>query len=85
MAQRKIEVFTAGCFLCLETLALVKESVAACGCEVIERRSSGSELCPEAQEYGVRVMPTVVLNGQVVYEGRINSAQAALLARPRRE
>lgn len=85
MAQRKIEVFTAGCALCRETLTLVRQSVTDCGCEVIERRCHESELCPEARAYGVRVMPTVVLDGQIVFEGRINAAQAALLTRPGRE
>jgi hypothetical protein len=30
---------------------------------------------------GVRVMPGVVVKGQLVFEGRINAAQAQLLAR----
>ncbi len=77
MTGRRIEVFSAGCPLCAAMLTLVKESVSACGCEVIERRCRGAKLCPEAQDYGVRVMPTVVLNGQIVFEGRITPAQAA--------
>lgn len=73
--KRKIEVFTAGCPLCNDTLELVKQSVSVCGCEVIERR------CAEAKDYGVRVTPTVVVDGKIIFEGRISAAQAALLQR----
>lgn len=79
--HRKIEVFTAGCPLCNETLELVKQSVATCGCEVIERRCTGDECCGLAKDYGIRAMPTVVVDGQIMFEGRISAAQAALLAR----
>jgi hypothetical protein len=34
--KRKIEVFTADCSLCDDTLRLVKDAVASCGCEVVE-------------------------------------------------
>ena len=80
MAKSKIEVFTAGCPLCGDTLKLVQQAVAGCGCEVVERRCSGAECCEPAKRYGIRTMPTVVVNGQIVFEGRINTAQAALLA-----
>lgn len=82
MPQRRvIEVFTAGCPLCHETLNAVKEAVATCGCEVVERRCSGVECCDEAKRYGVRAMPTVVVDGEIAFEGRITAAQAALLTR----
>ena len=79
--KRRIEVFTAGCPLCRETLELVQKSVSACGCEVIERRCPTDECCAEAKQYAVRTMPTVVVDGQIVFEGRITAAQAALLSR----
>lgn len=79
MSKRTIEVFSAGCPLCEETLKLVNESVTSCGCQVIERRCPEGELCAEANQYGVQAMPTVVVNGQIVFEGRINRAQADLL------
>jgi glutaredoxin 3 len=79
--KRTIEVFTAGCPLCAETLSAVKNAVANCGCEVIERRCQGSELCAEAKEYRVTKMPTVVVDGQIVFEGRVTPAQAAILTR----
>ena len=77
--KRRIEVFTAGCPLCNETLRLVRNAVSSCGCEVLERRCSGEQQCEEAQRYGVRAMPSVVVDGELVFEGRITPAQAALL------
>ena len=77
--KRKIEVFSAGCPLCNETLKLVKEAVSSCGCEVIERRCSADEQCPEAKAYGVRSMPTVVVDGKIAFEGAVTRDQAASL------
>lgn len=78
-SKRKIEVFSAGCPLCNETLEFVRNAVSDCGCEVIERRCAGSELCDEAKQYGVRAMPTVVVDGRIKFEGRISREQAASL------
>lgn len=79
--KRRMEIFSADCPLCRETLDLVRKAVSGCGCEVIERQCRGNECCAEAKAYGVRTMPTVVVDGQIVFEGRINAAQAALLTR----
>ncbi len=64
-----------------EPVELVKKAVASCGCEVIERRCGEKERCAEAKQYGVRAMPSVVVDGKIVFEGRITPAQAALLTR----
>jgi len=79
--KRKIEVFTAGCSLCDDTLRLVKEAVSSCGCEVIERRCPPQQMCEEGKAYGVRAMPTVVVNGAIIFEGRITREQVALFTR----
>ncbi len=79
--ERKIEVFTAGCSLCDDTLRLVKDGVSTCGCEVIERRCPPQQMCEEGKTYDVRTMPTVVVDGAIVFEGRITREQAALLTR----
>ncbi len=81
MKKRLIEIFTAGCPLCEETVTLVKNAMSVCGCEVIERRCSGTECCEPAQRYKIRTMPTVVVDGEIVFEGRINAGQANLLTR----
>jgi len=38
-------------------------------------------MCAEGKAYGVRAMPTVVVDGAIVFEGRITHEQAALLRR----
>ena len=79
--KRRIEVFTAGCGLCSETLELARQSVSACGCEVVERRCEGDQQCDAAKRYGITKMPTVIVDGQIAFEGRITKAQAELLRR----
>lgn len=78
---RKIEVFTAGCPVCEETLKFVREAVGSCGCEVVEQRCEGDECCEPAKRYGVRALPTVAVDGAIIFEGRVTAAQAALLKR----
>jgi hypothetical protein len=68
--MRTIEVFTAGCPICKETLDLVRDVTRDCGCQVIERRCAGEECCPEAKKYGIKAVPTIVVNGVIAYEGR---------------
>ena len=79
--KRRIEVFTAGCAVCNDTVKLVRESVSQCGCEVLERRCPENECCAEGKQYGVKVLPSVAVAGQIVFEGRITRAQAALLGK----
>ncbi len=74
--KRTVEVFTAGCPVCRETLDLVRQTVAGCGCEVIERRCEGDACCPPAVSYGVKALPTIVVDGKIVLEGRPTPEQA---------
>lgn len=71
--KRTIEVFTAGCPICSDTLKLVRDAVNGCGCEVIERRCSGDDCCGEAKEYGIKTVPTIVVNGVIAFEGKPSS------------
>jgi len=66
--KRTIEVFTAGCPVCAETVKQVKE--AACGdCEVIVYDlNAGCEtnICRDkAKEYGVKSVPAVAIDGKL--------------------
>lgn len=67
MANR-IEVFTADCPLCKDTMKIVREVCTRC--EIIERRCSGDVCCDEGKAYGIRSVPTIVLNGKTVFVGR---------------
>ena len=51
------------------------------GCEVVERRCEGDQQCDAAKQYGITKMPTVVVDGQIAFEGGITKAQAELLRR----
>lgn len=68
--MRRIEVLTAGCPLCSDTLEIVRGAVKECGCEVVERVCTGDECCPEAKTYGIKAVPTIVVDGVIVHEGR---------------
>lgn len=75
MAKRQVEVFTAGCPVCEPAVELVKE-MACPDCEVTihELRGangsaftggSGSTAAEKAARYGIRVVPAVVVDGQL--------------------
>jgi len=66
---KMIEVFTADCPLCKETLELIKKE--ACSeCEVIERRCSGDECSEPAKNYDIKAVPTVVVDGKIAIVGK---------------
>ena len=77
--KRTIEVFTAGCLVCHETLDLVRQTVAGCGCEVVELRCEGDTCCAPAVDYGVKSQPTVVVDGVIAFAGRPTPEQARAL------
>lgn len=66
---KKIEVFTADCPLCKDTLELIRKEVCS-ECEVIERRCSQDECCEPAKSYGVKAVPTVVVDGKITIVGK---------------
>jgi MerR family transcriptional regulator, copper efflux regulator len=75
---RLIEVFTAGCPLCDEAVQRVKQAVAQCGCTVVTRTPDS----PEAQQYSIRAVPAIVVDGQLLFVGVPTQEQAnALLSR----
>ena len=77
--KRVIEVFTVGCPVCRETLELVQKTVSSCGCEVIERRCEGETCCALAKSYGIKALPSIVVDGKIAFEGRPTFEQAKKL------
>lgn len=69
----KIEVFTADCPLCLDTLEAVKEATKDCGCNVIEYKCDGVECCDEAKNYDIKAVPTIVVDGKIVHVGKLSA------------
>jgi len=68
MAKRLIEVFTAGCPLCDETVKLVRE-LACNNCEVqiydLRSGCTTNECREKVAQYNIHRVPAVVVNGQL--------------------
>ena len=62
--KRKVEVFSAGCGVCDETIALVQKL--ACGtCEVVVHDMHKPDTAATAKRYGVHSVPAVVVDGKL--------------------
>ena len=68
---KKIEVFSAGCSTCKETVELVKK-IAGSSHEVVIHDMHQSETAAQAKQYGVRSVPAIVVDGKLAgrCEGR---------------
>ncbi len=68
MAKRLVEVFTAGCPLCDETIKLVRE-VACENCEIqvydLRQGCATNECLEKATQYGINRVPAVVIDSQL--------------------
>jgi glutaredoxin len=62
--KKEIEVFSAGCPVCEETIKLVKR-IAGASQEVVVHDMHQSEAASKAERYGVRSLPAVVIDGQL--------------------
>lgn len=63
-AKRKIEIFSAGCPVCEETINLVHRiACASCEVEVLDMRRT--EVATRAKRLGIRSVPAVAINGQL--------------------
>ena len=62
--KRKIEIFSAGCPACEETIALVNRiACASCDVEVVDMHQSAG--AAKAKQYGIRSVPAVVVDGKL--------------------
>ena len=61
---RKIEVFSAGCPACEETIELVNR-VACSSCEVSVLDMNDSQVAKRAKDLGIRSVPSVVIDGKL--------------------
>ncbi len=62
--KRKIEVFSAGCPVCKDTVNLVN-SMACPSCEVSILDMKKPEVAERAKSLGIRSVPAVVINGKL--------------------
>jgi glutaredoxin 3 len=63
-ATRKIEIFSAGCPACEETIQLVRR-IACPSCEVSVLDMCDSAVAERARTLGIRSVPAVVVNGKL--------------------
>ena len=63
-AKRRIEIFSAGCPACEETIALVNR-VACPSCEVEVLDMHQLATASRAKQYGIRRVPAVVIDGRL--------------------
>lgn len=65
MAQKRIiEVFSAGCAVCDETVALVN-AIACPSCEITVLDMRDAKVASRAKQLGVRSVPAVVVDGRL--------------------
>jgi hypothetical protein len=62
--KRKIEVFSAGCPACQETVALVN-SIACPSCEISVLDMHDPQVASRAKGLGIRSVPAVVIDGKL--------------------
>jgi glutaredoxin len=65
MANRQVEVFTAGCPVCEPAVQMVNEL--ACPDCVVTVHNVHEEGAEKAVSYGIKTLPTVVVDGRVVF------------------
>lgn len=63
MMAKKIEVFSAGCSACKETIDMVKRLAGSH--EVVIHDMNESDVATKAKSYGVRSVPAVVIDGKL--------------------
>lgn len=64
MTTRKIEIFTAGCPACDETVSKVK-AIACPSCEVVTLDMHDASVVQRAKDLGVQSVPAVAIDGKL--------------------
>jgi hypothetical protein len=62
--KRTIEVFTAGCSVCTETIDLVRR-IACPSCEVTVLDMQDPAVAARAKDLGIRTVPAIVVDGKL--------------------
>ena len=62
--KRKVEIFSAGCGCCEDTIKLVK-SIACPSCDITVLDMKQREIAERAKSLGVRSVPAVVIDGKL--------------------
>jgi glutaredoxin 3 len=62
--KRRVEIFSAGCGCCEDTIALVKQ-IACPSCEITIHDMKKPDVAERAKRLGVRTVPAVVIDGKL--------------------
>ena len=62
--KRQIEIFSAGCPVCLDTIDLVNR-LACPSCEISVLNMNDKEVATRAAKLGIRSVPAVAINGKL--------------------
>lgn len=62
--KRKVEIFSAGCGCCEDTIKLVK-SIACPSCDITVLDMKQGDVAERAKRLGVRSVPAVAINGEL--------------------
>ncbi len=62
--RRKVEVFSAGCGVCEETVSLVRR-IACDSCDVSVLDMRDDQVAGRAKRLGIRAVPAVVVDGEL--------------------
>ncbi len=76
--KRKVEVFSAGCPACEETIALVK-SIACESCEVTVLDMRQHDVAARAKLLGIHRVPALVINGKLAECCSVREPQVTIL------
>ena len=67
-SKRKVEVFTAGCPVCEDTVKMVKD-LACESCELtvhnLNNACKSSDCLDKVKKYGIKRLPSVVVDGKI--------------------
>lgn len=64
MAKRKVEIFSAGCSVCNETVELVKR-ISCTSCDVTVLNMNDQKVAHRALSLGIGSVPAVVVDGKL--------------------
>lgn len=62
--KRQIEIFSAGCPVCQDTIELVNR-MACASCEISVLDMNDKQVAARAEELGIRSVPAVAINGKL--------------------
>jgi len=63
-ARRKVEVFSAGCPACTDTVELI-DRIACPSCDVTVLDMKNPEVAARARNLGIRTVPALVIDGEL--------------------